>query len=85
MLVDYRRKDEQMQEYMRLKNPMQVRIFFTKQKGWYTIAEMAEGLGISRDKVTRALRGGSITTATAQVIADVIHEEMMAIVEYAQY
>lgn len=68
---------------MKLKEPKRVRTLFAQRKQWLTIGEIADGLGMHRNTVSKSLKGQSIDTDTARSIAIALEEDVMEIAEFA--
>jgi transcriptional regulator with XRE-family HTH domain len=55
---------------MQLKNPDEVRQMLAERKGWYTMEEIAEGIDVSMNTISTALRGMPMRIGTVRKIAD---------------
>lgn len=67
---------------MRLKEPKQVRALLAEKKQWLTIGEIADGLEMHRNTVSKFLKGQPIDVATARDIAKAIGVDVMSIAEF---
>lgn len=67
---------------MKLKQPSQVRTLFAEKKKWLTIGEIADGLDMHRNTVSKFLKGQKIDVATARDIAEAIGVDVMSIAEF---
>jgi len=68
--------------FMKLKQPKQVRTLLAKKKQWLTIGEIAIGLNLHRNTISKSLKGQPIDAATARSIAEAIDEDVMSIAEF---
>lgn len=67
---------------MKLKEPKQVRALLAKKKQWLTIGEIADGLKMHRNTVSKFLKGQPIDAATARGIAEAVGVDVMSIAEF---
>ena len=68
--------------YMKLKEPNQVRALFAERKQWLTIGEIADGMKVHRNTVSKFLNGKPIDASTARSIASAVGEDVMSIAEF---
>ena len=70
--------------YMKLKQPKRVRLMLAQRKQWVTIGEIANGLDLHRNTVSKSLRGHAIDASTAKAIADAANVDVMDIAEFTE-
>lgn len=68
--------------FMKLKQPGQIRTLFAEKKKWLTIGEIADGLDMHRNTVSKFLKGQPIDVATARSIAEAVGVDVMSIAEF---
>ncbi len=57
---------------MKLMSPDQVRQLYAVKKQWFTIEEISEGMGMSTQTISKALRGLPMRPATVRKVADTL-------------
>lgn len=67
---------------MKLKQPKKVRLLFAERKQWVTIGDIADGLNLHRNTVSKFLKGEPIDASTAKAIAGAVNEDVMSIAEF---
>lgn len=68
--------------YMKLKDPQKIKRMFLRRNQWATIGQIADGIKLHRNTVSKALRGNPIDVTTAQALATVLGENMSDIAEF---
>lgn len=68
--------------FMKMKQPKQVRALFAERKKWLTIDEIASGLSMHRNTVSKIVNGKSINPDTARTVAGALDEDVMNIAEF---
>jgi len=68
--------------FMKIKQPKRVRLLLAEKKKWLTIDEIAGGLGMHRNTVSKILNGKSIDPDTARSVASAVGEDVMSIAEF---
>jgi IS30 family transposase len=68
--------------YMKLKQPEEVRLLLAERKQWLTIGEIADGLNLHRNTVSKSLKGQAIDPLTAKAIAAAAEVDVMSIAEF---
>lgn len=68
--------------FMRLKQPDEVRTLLAQKKQWLTVGEIAKGLDMHRNTVSKFLKGQSMDAATARSIAEAAGVDVMSIAEF---
>lgn len=68
--------------FMKIKQPKHVRTLLAQRKQWLTIDEIAAGLNMHRNTVSKFLNGKSIDVSTARAVASAVDEDVMSIAEF---
>jgi transcriptional regulator with XRE-family HTH domain len=68
--------------FMRLKKPEEIKQLLAKKYGWLTHDDIAVGTRVSRNTISKALRGESIRQKTVKALAEALEREPMSIAEF---
>lgn len=68
--------------FMKMKQPKRVRALLAERQKWLTIDEIAGGLRMHRNTVSKIINGKSIDPATARKVAEAVNEDVMSIAEF---